>query len=89
LVGWTPYPTQPITQNITFVAVVEALPTPPPAGTINATGLTDIFTAVFGAIVGSLMILGTIDLFGLQLSSLFWLFFAGTGFMMAWKMIRG
>jgi hypothetical protein len=35
------------------------------------------------------MILGTIDLFGLQLSSLLWLFFAGTGFMMVWKVIRG
>jgi hypothetical protein len=92
LVGWTPDPTQPISANTTFIAVVQTAPTqpaPPTQGTQNATGLTDLFTGVFGAIVGSLMILGTIDLFGLQLSSLFWLFFAGTGFMMVWKLLRG
>jgi hypothetical protein len=89
LVGWTPDITQPVTQNIQYIAVVEQIPITPPSGTVNATGLTDLFAGVFGAIVGSLMILGTIDLFGLQLSSLLWLFFAGTGFMMVWKVIRG
>jgi hypothetical protein len=58
-----------------------------PIGTVNATGLTDLFAGVFGAIVGSIMILGTIDLYGIQLASLFWLFFAGTGFFMMWKFL--
>jgi hypothetical protein len=89
LVGWTPDPTQPISQNITFVAVVEALPTPPPTFTPqNATSITDLFAGVFGAIIGSIMILGTIDLFGIELSSLLWLFIAGTGFMMIFKLVR-
>jgi len=91
LVGWSPDPTQPITANTIFIAQVEPISTttPPTAGNGNVTGLTDLFAGVFGAIVGSLMILGTIDLFGLQLSSLFWLFFAGTGFMMMWRLLRG
>jgi hypothetical protein len=87
LVGWTPDPTQPITANTTFIAVVEQIPITPPIGTVNATGLTDLFAGVFGAIVGSIMILGTIDLYGIQLASLFWLFFAGTGFFLMWKFL--
>jgi hypothetical protein len=51
-------------------------------------GITDLFGGVFGAIVGTIMILGTIDLFGVQLSSLFWLFFAGSGFFMIWRFVR-
>jgi len=69
-------------------ALVETAPPPTTPGTVNATGLTDLFTGVFGAIVGSLMILGTIDLFGIELSALFWLFIAGTGFMMIWKLVK-
>ena len=92
LTGWSPDPTQPITANTIFIAQVSTAPTQPTQptlpGTVNATGLTDLFTGVFGAIVGSLMIIGTIDLFGLQLSSLFWLFFAGTGFMMIWRFLK-
>jgi hypothetical protein len=87
LVGWTPNPTQPIIEDTTFIAVVEQIPITPPTGTVNATGLTDLFAGVFGAIVGSIMILGTIDLYGIQLASLFWLFFAGTGFFMMWKFL--
>jgi hypothetical protein len=92
LVGWTPDITQPVTQNIQYIAIVQEVTTnsgTTPIVIQNATGLTDLFAGVFGAIVGSLMILGTIDLFGLQLSSLLWLFFAGTGFMLVWKIIRG
>ena len=89
LIGWTPDPTQPITENTTFVAQVSATPTPPPSGgNQNPTSITDLFAGVFGAIVGSIMILGTIDLFGIELSSLLWLFIAGTGFMMIWKLVR-
>ena len=51
-------------------------------------GITDLFGGVFGAIVGTIMILGTIDLFGVELSSLFWLFFAGSGFFMIWRFVR-
>lgn len=51
-------------------------------------GITDLFGGVFGAIIGTVMILGTIDLFGVQLSSLFWLFFAGSGFFMMWRFVK-
>ena len=54
----------------------------------NYSGITDLFGGVFGAIVGTIMILGTIDLFGVELSSLFWLFFAGSGFFMIWRFVR-
>jgi hypothetical protein len=51
-------------------------------------GITDLFGGVFGAIIGTVMILGTIDLFGVQLASLLWFFFAGTGFLMVWKLVK-
>jgi hypothetical protein len=91
---WTPTivvatePTQYILVSETLNDTTSSgVTTTPPTGTINATGLTDLFAGVFGAIVGSIMILGTIDLYGIQLASLFWLFFAGTGFFMMWKFL--
>jgi hypothetical protein len=97
LVGWNPDPTQPITENTIFVAQVQPITMEETSGTTiiyrtqlpdDYSGITDLFGGVFGGIVGTIMILGTIDLFGVQLASLLWLFFAGTGFFMMWKLVK-
>jgi len=91
---WTPTivvatePTQYILVSETINDSTSSGVTPnAPTGNQNATSITDLFTGVFGGIIGALMIIGTIDLYGIQLSSLFWLFFAGTGFFMMWKFL--
>jgi hypothetical protein len=91
---WTPTivvatePTQYVLVSETLDDSTSSGVTPtPPSGNQNATSITDLFTGVFGGIIGALMIIGTIDLYGIELSSLFWLFFAGTGFFMMWKFL--
>ena len=82
---WSPDPTQPITENTTIVLVgstpISSLPSP--------TSLTDLFTAVLGSSVGAILTLGTIDLFGIQLSSLIYLFIFGSLALTFLKIIRG
>lgn len=97
---WTPdivNATEPTAYVMTSQTVNESSGvTPTTSGTTifrtqlpdDYSGITDLFGGVFGAIVGTIMILGTIDLFGVELSSLFWLFFAGSGFFMIWRFVR-
>lgn len=94
LTGWTPTIVE-ASENTQYIAVVEPAPEQTSGTIIYRTqlpddydGITDLFGGVFGAIVGTIMILGTIDLFGVQLSSLFWLFFAGSGFFMIWRFVK-
>jgi hypothetical protein len=98
--GWAPDPNVPVTANISYIAQVSPIPIDElitQSGTTiiyrtqlpdDYSGITDLFGGVFGGIVGTIMILGTIDLFGVQLASLLWLFFAGTGFFMMWKLVK-
>jgi hypothetical protein len=88
LVGWTPDPTQPISQNITFVAVVEALPTAPTIPS-DYSPISDLFGGVIGASIGAVMTLGTIDLYGIQLSSMIYLFISMSLGLWILKAIRG
>jgi uncharacterized repeat protein (TIGR02543 family) len=88
LVGWTPDPTQPITQNITFVAVVEAIPTTPSEPS-DYSPISDLFGGVIGASIGAVMTLGTIDLYGIQLSSMIYLFISMSLGLWILKAIRG
>ncbi len=82
---WSPNPNQPISENTTFVLVssapITSLPSP--------TSLTDLFTAVLGSSVGAILTIGTIDLFGIQLSSLIYLFVFGSLALTFLKIIRG
>jgi hypothetical protein len=71
----------PVTENRFYVVSIVEVE--------NATGLTDLFSAVLGASVGSILTLGTIDLFGIQLSSLIYLFVFGSLALTFLKIIRG
>jgi len=90
LVGWNPNPTQPITENTTFIAVVQSAPTQPtqpiPA---NYSPISDLFGGVIGASIGAVMTLGTIDLYGIQLSSIIYLFISMSLGLWILKAIRG
>jgi hypothetical protein len=88
LVGWTPDPTQPITQNTTFIAVVEQIPTTPTLPS-DYSPISDLFGGVIGASIGAVMTLGTIDLYGIQLSSIIYLFISMSLGLWILKAIRG
>jgi hypothetical protein len=88
LVGWTPDPTQPISQNTTFVAVVQATPTAPTIPS-DYSPISDLFGGVIGASIGAVMTLGTIDLYGIQLSSIIYLFVSMSLGLWILKAIRG
>jgi hypothetical protein len=88
LVGWTPDPTQPITQNTTFVAVVEQIPTTPTEPS-DYSPISDLFGGVIGASIGAVMTLGTIELYGITLNSLIFLFISMTVGLWILKAIRG
>jgi hypothetical protein len=98
LVGWSPDPTQPITQDTIFVAQVDPITIEETSGTTiiyrtqlpdDYNGLTDLFGGVFGGIIGLVMTLGTIDLFGIQLSAIIFLFVSASLGLTVFKMIRG
>jgi len=90
LVGWTPDPTQPITQNTTFIAVVQTAPTPPPPTTPESySPIADLFGGVIGASIGAIMTLGTIELYGITLNSLIFLFVSMSLGLWILKAIRG
>jgi hypothetical protein len=88
LVGWTPDPTQPITEDTTFIAVVEQIPTTPTVPS-DYSPISDLFGGVIGASIGAVMTLGTIDLYGIQLSSLIYLFISMSLGLWILKAIRG
>ena len=88
LVGWTPDPTQPITENTTFIAVVEQIPTTPTLPS-DYSPISDLFGGVIGASIGAVMTLGTIDLYGIQLSSIIYLFVSMSLGLWILKAIRG
>jgi len=87
LAGWTPDPTQPITANTTFIAVVQNAPTPPTPE--NYSPIADLFGGVIGASIGAIMTLGTIELYGITLNSLIFLFISMTVGLWILKAIRG
>ena len=91
LVGWTPDPTQPISQNTTFIAVVQTAPTQPTQPTIpsNYSPIADLFGGVIGASIGAIMTLGTIELYGITLNSLIFLFVSMSLGLWILKAIRG
>jgi hypothetical protein len=90
LVGWTPDITQPVTQNIQYIAIVQEVTTsgitPIP---IDYNPITDLFGGVIGASVGAIMTLGTIELYGITLNSLIFLFISMTVGLWILKAIRG
>jgi uncharacterized repeat protein (TIGR02543 family) len=90
LTGWSPDPSQPITANTTFVALVTTAPTPPPPTTPeNYSPIADLFGGVIGASVGAIMTLGTIELYGIQLNTLIYLFVSMSLGLWILKAIRG
>jgi hypothetical protein len=90
LVGWTPDPTQPISENTTFIAVVQNAPTPPgPTEPENYSPIADLFGGVIGASIGAIMTLGTIELYGITLNSLIFLFVSMSLGLWILKAIRG
>jgi hypothetical protein len=92
LVGWSPSPTNPITANSNIIAVVQAQETTSGVTPITPTDynpISDLFGGVIGASVGAIMTLGTIDLYGIQLSTLIYLFVSMSLGLWILKAIRG
>jgi hypothetical protein len=92
LVGWSPSPTNPITANSNIIAVVQAQETTSGVTPITPTDynpISDLFGGVIGASVGAIMTLGTIDLYGIQLSTLIYLFVSMSLGLWILKTIRG
>jgi hypothetical protein len=89
LTGWTPDPTQPITANTQFIATVTTAPTPPPTIPTNYSPIADLFGGVIGASIGAIMTLGTIELYGITLNSLIFLFVSMSLGLWILKAIRG
>jgi hypothetical protein len=99
--GWAPDPNVPVTANISYIAQVSPIPIDElitQSGTTiiyrtqlpdDYNGLTDLFGGVFGGIIGLVMTLGTIDLFGIQLSAIIFLFISASLGLTVFKMIRG
>ena len=100
-VGWSPDPNQPVTADINYILQVEQIPADElitQSGTTiiyrtqlpdDYNGLTDLFGGVFGGIIGLVMTLGTIDLFGIELSAIIFLFVSASLGLTIFKMIRG
>jgi hypothetical protein len=90
LVGWTPDITQPVTQNIQYIAVLQEVTT---SGITSIPSdyspISDLFGGVIGASIGAVMTLGTIDLYGIQLSSIIYLFISMSLGLWILKAIRG
>lgn len=88
LTGWSPDSTQPIIENTIFIAQVETAPAPPSIpGDYNP--ISDLFGGVIGASVGAIMTLGTIDLYGIQLSAIIYLFVSMSLGLWILKAVRG
>jgi hypothetical protein len=87
---WLPDINQPITQNTTFTGFFEPAPvTPPPTTPENYSPISDLFGGVIGASIGAIMTLGTIELYGITLNSLIFLFVSMSLGLWILKAIRG
>ena len=91
LTGWTPNPNNPVTENINIIAVVQSENTSSGVTPIpeNYSPIADLFGGVIGASIGAIMTLGTIELYGITLNSLIFLFVSMSLGLWILKAIRG
>ena len=86
-IEWSPDPTLPISGNTTYIAQIEFQGTSPVPSDYNP--ISDLFGGVIGSSIGAIMTLGTITLFGIQLSAFIYLFISATLIFKIAKAVRG